>query len=519
MNERVADAIRLLPEYLTQHILLCAAALALGILFAIPLTVVAVRRPRAGSWILAVTSLIQTVPGLALLALFYPLLVGLSGVTQMLFGTSIPALGFLPSVAALTLYSMLPIVRNGVAAFNNLDREVIDAALAVGMTARQRFFRVEVPLAAPVVLAGIRTAAVWTIGAATLSTSVGQTSLGNYIFSGLQTQDWTSVLFGCIAAAALALVVDQLLGLIELGLSRRNSKLLYLGLIAFAVGIGCAAAWSTASRAPGYIIGAKNFSEQFILAELMSQRLHDAGATAQLRTDLGSTIAFQALAHDEIDVYVDYAGTLWLNVLGRHDVLPEDAMEKELTNSLRSKYGVLLLGALGFENAYTLAMRREQAAALHITTIEDLAPYAPQLTLGTDLEFLSRPDWTMIKNAYGLKFAATRQFSPTFMYSAIADGTVDVISAFSSDGRLATQNLVTLVDSKHAIPSYNAVVLLSPRRSKDSLLIKALTPLIGHISLGKMREANSMVDRDKDKATPSQAAEFLARAIDQSNQR
>jgi osmoprotectant transport system permease protein len=518
MNERVADALRLLPEYLTQHILLCAAALTLGMLFAVPLTIVAVRRPRAGSWILAATSLVQTVPGLALLALFYPILVGLSGVSQMLFGTSIPALGFLPSVAALTLYSILTIVRNGVAAFTHLEPEVIDAAVAVGMTARQRFFRVEVPLAAPVVLAGIRTAAVWTIGAATLSTSVGQTSLGNYIFSGLQIQDWTSVLFGCVAAAALAMVVDQLLGLIETGLSRRNSKLIYIGLIAFAVGIGCAAAWSTALRAPGYIIGAKNFSEQFILAELISQRLHDVGATTRLRTDLGSSIAFQALAHNEIDVYVDYTGTLWLNVLQR-DPIPDGAMQKELTNSLQSKYGVLLLGDLGFENAYTLAMRREQAAALHITTIDDLARYAPQLTLGTDLEFLSRPDWTMIKNAYDLKFAATRQFSPTFMYRAIQDGTVDVISAFSSDGRIATQNLVTLVDTKHATPSYKAVLLLSPRRSKDSLLIKALTPLIGHISLEKMQQANSMVDRDKNKATPSQAAEFLAHAIDQSNQK
>ncbi len=515
MGERLANAIRLLPEYLLQHVLLSAAALILGMLLAIPLTILAVRRRRAGSWVLAATSLVQTVPGLALLALFYPIFLGLSRLSQTLFGVGVPALGFLPSVAALTLYSMLPMVRNGVAAFTNLDPEVIDAANAVGMTARQRFFRVEVPMAAPVVMAGIRTAAVWTIGAATLSTSVGQTSLGNYIFSGLQTQDWTSVLFGCIAAAALAFAVDQILGLIEIGLSRRNNRLTYFGLTTFAIALGGAIAWSGEMRAPGYTVGAKNFSEQFILAELISQRLISAGATTQLRTDLGSAVAFRALAGNEIDVYVDYTGTLWLNVLGRRDLISGEAMQKELKNLLARNYGVLLLGPLGFENAYVLAMRREQAAALHITGIGDLARYARRLTLGADLEFLSRPDWTMIKNTYGLQFGATREFNPTFMYKAIEDGTVDVISAFSSDGRLAAENLLTLADPQHAVPSYDAVILLSPQRSQDGLLIKALAPLLGHISLEKMRDANLMVDRDDGKATPLQAAQFLARTIDQ----
>jgi osmoprotectant transport system permease protein len=162
--------------------------------------------------------------GLALLALFYPLLLGLSAFTDRLFGLRLPALGFLPSLLALTLYSILPILRNAVTGLTGLDPAVMEAASAVGMTSRQRLFRVEVPLAAPVVMAGIRTAAVWTIGAATLSTSVGQTSLGNYIFSGLQTENWIFVLFGCAVAAAFAFVVDQILGLIEAGATRRDAK-------------------------------------------------------------------------------------------------------------------------------------------------------------------------------------------------------------------------------------------------------------------------------------------------------
>ena len=180
------------------------------------------------------------------MALFYPLLLGLSTFTDRLFGFRLPALGFLPSLLALTLYSMLPILRNAVAGLTGLDPAVMEAASAVGMTSRQRLLRVEVPLAAPVVMAGIRTAAVWTIGAATLSTSVGQTSLGNYIFTGLQTENWIFVLFGCAVAAAFAFVVDQLLGLIEAGATKRDARRIWLGAALMAAGAG-----GRADAAPG----------------------------------------------------------------------------------------------------------------------------------------------------------------------------------------------------------------------------------------------------------------------------
>src|SRR5437588_2369230 len=114
---------------------------------------------------------------------------------------------------------MLPVLRNTVTGLLGIDPAVKQAAVGVGMTPRQSLVMVELPLALPVIMAGIRTAAVWVIGTATLSTPIGQTSLGNYIFAGLQTQNWVFVLFGCVASALLALAVDQLLGLIDSGLS------------------------------------------------------------------------------------------------------------------------------------------------------------------------------------------------------------------------------------------------------------------------------------------------------------
>jgi len=512
MDERIQSALRLLPEYLSQHVLLSASALALGIVLGLPLGLLLVRRPRLRWPALAAASFVQTIPGLALLALFYPLLLGLSAFTDRLFGLRLPALGFLPSLLALTLYSILPILRNAVTGLTGLDPAVKEAASAVGMTSRQRLLRVEVPLAAPVVMAGIRTAAVWTIGAATLSTSVGQTSLGNYIFTGLQTENWIFVLFGCAAAAAFAFVVDQILGLIETGATERDARRIWLGAALMAAGVTAALTPLMASGSRTYLVGAKNFSEQFILAELMSERLAGEGVTVARKEGLGSAVAFRALAGSDIDVYVDYSGTLWANVLGRSDAPASDAMLRELTTVLAERFGVVLLGPLGFENAYALAMRRERAAALGVATIADLARHAGELTFGTDLEFLSRPEWTTLRDAYGLNFRAQRSYTPTFMYRAVDSGDVDVITAFSSDGRIAAQGLVVLADPMHAIPSYDAVLLVSPRRAQDMILRRAVTPLIGKISVAHMQEANFMVDRDTDKASPQEAARFLARA-------
>src|SRR6266581_539848 len=260
MDERTINALGLLPDYLAQHVLLSLVALGLGILIGLPVAVVATRHRGLRIAALAAASLVQTIPGLALLALFYPLLLGLSALTQSIFGIGLPALGFLPSVMALTLYAVLPVLRNAIAGLAGLDPAVIEAADAVGMTPAQRLVQVEAPLAAPVVMAGIRTAAVWTIGAATLSTSVGQTSLGNYIFSGLQTENWIFVLFGCAAAAVLAMAVDQLLGLIESGAARRDRRRIYLGLSGVAIGAGAALTPLIVELPRTYLVGAKNFS-------------------------------------------------------------------------------------------------------------------------------------------------------------------------------------------------------------------------------------------------------------------
>jgi osmoprotectant transport system permease protein len=510
VNERIAQAFALLPDYLAWHVLLSASALLLGVLISLPLAVAASRSPRLRWPVLAFAGLIQTIPSLALLALFYPVLLGLSAASLAVFGKGFSALGFLPSLLALTLYSMLPILRTATAGILGVDPAVREAADGVGMTARQRLFQVELPLAMPVIMAGVRTAAVWTIGAATLSTPVGQTSLGNYIFAGLQTENWIFVLFGCAASAGLAMIVDQLLGLIETGAAQRRRGLIIAGVVLLVIGTLAAMSPLAAIGKPSsYVVGAKNFSEQYILAELMAERLEATGARVSRKEDLGSAVAYRALAAGELDVYVDYTGTLWTNVLKRDDNPGRAEVLAQLTEELKRRDGVVVLGSLGFENAYAFAMRADRADALGIASLADLARQAPRLTLGSDIEFLSRPEWKAVDAAYDFHFKDERSFQPTFMYRALSGGEADVISAFSSDGRIAADKLVVLGDPKGALPPYDAVILVSPKRAGDARLLDALKPLVGSISVEAMRAANYSVDRDRGKLSPAQAAREL----------
>jgi len=497
----MSEALHQLPPLIASHVQLAAAAMALALVIGLPLGLASARKPGLAAVALGFAGLVQTIPGLALLALFYPLLLALSA----LLGGGVPALGFLPALLALTLYALLPILRNVIAGLQGIDPAILQAADAVGMTPRQRLRMVEAPLAAPVAMAGIRTAAVWTIGAATLATTVGYPSLGNPIFAGLQIERWDLVLSGCIAAASLALITDGLLGLIERGIGqrRRSLSIIGLGLLILGLLLTCLPLLRAPERT--VTIGAKNFSEQYILARLIGARLEKAGYHVAYREGLGSAVAFRALQSGDIDVYVEYSGTLWTGTMGRSDTPPRGAMLDGIARWMAAGPKTALIGPLGFENAYALAVK----PGTGMTSIADLATKAPNLTLGADLEFLDRPEWRAIRDAYGLHFKATRAYSPTFMYRALQSGQADAISAFSSDGRIAADHLTVLADPKGAVPHYDAILLASPRRAKDARFLAALRPLVNHIGVEDMRSANYSVDRDTDKQTPQEAARWL----------
>jgi len=490
IDARLADAWARLPDYLGSHVLVSITALAIGLGISLPLAILSTRRPLLRGALLAVASVIQTIPGIALLALFYPLLLAIAALTERLFGLNFSALGFLPSVLALALYSMLPVIRNTVTGLNGLDPSLRDAARVIGMRPAQSLREIELPLAMPVIMAGIRTSAVWVIGTATLSTPVGQTSLGNYIFAGLQTQNWVFVIFGCVAAAVLALVVDQLLALMEYGVAARSRARIAAGGVGLALVVLASLVPGNAGTRNTYVVGTKSFTEQYILGALIQQRLAARGLVSERRDGLGSAVIFKALTANDVDVYIDYSGTIWANYMHESTVKPRAEVLREVSAWLKKTHGVRMLGPLGFENAYALAMPRKKADALGINSIADLAAHAPQMTIAGDYEFFDRPEWKAIQQAYDLHFRQQKSMQATFMYQAAATGEVDVISAFSSDGRIAKYDLKVLSDPKQAIPPYDAILLLAPDSANDAKLAAALKPLIGAIDVKEMRDAN-----------------------------
>ncbi len=485
------DAARQLPGLLTAHLQLTLAALAAGALVSIPLGILVGRAPRLERPVLALAGIIQTIPALALLAVMVPLLSGLG----------LPGIGPLPAFIGLTLYSILPMLRNTVTGLATLDPAVIEAARGIGMTRGQQLRRVELPLALPMIVAGVRTAAVWTVGMATLSTPVGAPSLGNLIFGGLQTRNLSAIVVGCAASAALALVLDGLIQALARGLAERRRAVE----VASGAGLLALVAWAGIAAAAGgrrnvekpVRIGAKTFTEQYILSEVLAGQIRRVtGDPVEVSASLGSTVAFDALVRGEIDTYVDYTGTLWATVMGRSGAGPgRRAVLAEVTRWLKASHGVDLAAALGFENSYAFAVSRATAERRQMTSLSELARSRPLLRAAADYEFWQRSEWASVQRLYGIAFAERRTMDPSLLYAAVAEGQVDAITAYSSDGRLAAYDLVVLDDDRGAIPPYDAVVLVAPGfAARRPEAMGALEALQGALPVERMRALNRQVD-------------------------
>lgn len=498
------EQLELLPGYLSAHVRLVVIALTISALSSIPLGVLATRSRRFEQLIVGLASVIQTIPALALLAAMVPIL-GAVG---------LPAIGALPALMGLALYCALPILLATVTGIREVSPPLLEAARGVGMTDRQVLRHVELPLAAPFIVAGLRTSAVWCVGMGTLSTPIGAPSLGNFIFGGLQTRNHYATLTGCVVAAGLALFLDLLVRLVETGLRARKRA----SLIAGASGLVALGLYTVVSlvavavidaRSPKLRIGAKSYTEQYVLAQVLAQTIQAEGQETEMVESLGSSVVFDALADGSLDVYVDYTGTVWTTIL-KH---PEPAADRKemlarIEDELRSKYGVEVVAALGFENTYALAMRKSDADRLHIQTLSDLTPHARSLVLGADYEFFSRKEWADLKRVYGYEFKKNVSMDPALMYQAAGQKEVDVICAFSTDGRIASYGLTVLEDDRHTIPPYDAIILASKKMaSEHPSIVEALKRLSGTIDGAKMREMNRAVDEDK--RTPSDVAREL----------
>jgi osmoprotectant transport system permease protein len=490
MSENLREQLLLLPGYFQGHLILTISAMLAGILVSVPLGILAQQSIRVRTPLLATVSIIQTIPSLAILALTVALLGG--------------RIGFIPAFIALTLYCMLPIIRNTLTGLEGVPGNVVEAARGIGMTKSQSLVQVRLPLALPVIIAGIRTATVWTVGLATLSTLVGATSFGNYIFTGIQTRNLVAVTVGSVAAALMAIILDGLIGGVQwLAENRlRNDQGRKPVLIKGAVSLGAVIMLSVSLFAlvprpeADILIGGKPFTEQYILAGLLAAELEARGLSTEQRLGLGSDVIYQATQNGNVDVYLEYTGTIWANQM-REEVNPgRMAVQRAVIDYVNQQPGMVAIGPSGFQNLYALAMRKDRAAELGVTTIEDLIPIASELSCGADLEFFGRPEWISLRDTYNIDFADKLTFDATLMYSAVNDRQVDLITAYTTDGRVSAYDLLLLEDPRNALLPYDGLFVASEEAASNDVFMSVISELVNRIDDEMMREANRIVDVD-----------------------
>ncbi len=490
--------------------LLVLTLLPVGAAFAvaIPLAVLVRGRPVLCSTLISLSSVVQTVPSLAMLAFLLPLL----------------GIGKPPAVVALTLYAILPILQNTVTGFRELPEDVIEAADAMGCSSFQRLRLVEIPLAFPVIMSGVRTATVICVGIATLATFIGAGGLGDFINRGLVLSRTDLLLIGAGFAALLALALDFALETAVLAFSpgRKNAGKLrwrvgVLGVLAILFGALLIFPGRAGHGSKGRTIriATKNFTEQLVLGEVLRQWIEErTELEVELKQAMGGTLlCHQALRTGQIDLYVEYTGTALQTVLGRERPpgISADEVRARVEESYAEEFSCRVFPSLGFENTYAIAVPQRRAREAGWKSISDLAPEASGLVAGFTAEFIERLDGLPgLRDAYNLRFGKVVDLLPELMYAAAAEGVVDVICGFSTDGRMSEYDLRILLDDRDFFPPYEACpVVRSDTLARHPELVPVLLALRDRIDAGTMTRLNRQVDSGRE--TPAEVARVFLR--------
>lgn len=496
-----------------EHLFLVGISTGLAVLIGVPLGIVLTRRPWLSRPVLAFANVMQTVPSLALFGFLIPLNIYLFQYRV------VGGIGAQTAVAALVLYSLLPIIRNTYTGIVNVDPAIREAGRGMGMTDRQLLFQVEVPLAVGVIIAGIRVATVISVGTATIAAAIDAGGLGRYIFRGLRMNDNVLILAGAVPAAFIAVSADLLLGRLERlfssGIGGRFNvrRLLWLSVATLMLGGWIAYSFYPGKTAQRLAVGAKDFTEQLILGEILAQTIEArAGLAVERRFDLGGQLAHEALLAGEIDAYAEYTGTALMAILKEPPVKDPAAAYRRVREEYQARFEIEWTEPLGFENTFAILVRGDDARNLGLKTVGDLRPHAPKWRAGFGQDFMSRADgYAGFARTYGLRFSAVREMDLSLTYRALAEGQVDVIAGNSTDGLIARYGLVQLVDDLQYFPPYDAVPLVRQGAvEKYPAVRRALQTLGGALSVEEMRSLNAQVDGER-RAAREVARDFLRR--------
>lgn len=496
-----------------EHIFLVLISTGAAILIGVPLGVLLTRVKSLRTPVLGFANVMQTVPSLALFGLLIPI-------------PFIGGIGARTAIIALALYALLPVIRNTVTGILGIDPKLIEAADAMGMTSGQRLRLVELPLAMPVILTGVRVAVVISVGVATVAAAVGAGGLGTYIFRGLRQNDNNLLIAGALAAAILALLCDFALGQFEktykIGQKRTSAarrKLLAAFVIAIFAGV-IGLSYLPGNRVPDsdravetpnaktIVVGSKDFTESVILAEILSQMLEKRGVTVTRQFELGGNLAHDGLLSNQIDAYPEYTGTAYTAILKHPPVTDPKQVYDQTKAEYSSRFNLLVSPPLGFSNDFAILVRGDVARNNNLKTISDAVPLAKTWQAGFGQDFMSRADgYAGFVKAYGFSFAKTpREMDLSLTYRALQANELDIIAGNSTDGLISALDLFQLEDDRRYFPPYQAVFIARNDIATD--LAEVFAALSNAISTDEMRRLNYEVDGKK--RTPREvAAEWI----------
>ena len=489
---------------LLEHIGISLIAIIIAILFGGLVGILISEFQKAARPTLGIINFLYTIPSISMLGFLIPF----SGV------------GNATAVIALTVYALLPMVRNTHTGITNIDENIVEAARGMGSTDLQILFKIKLPLAMPVILSGIRSMVTMTIALAGIASFIGAGGLGVAIYRGITTNNAAMTMVGSLLIALLALVFDFLLSFIEKRMAKRSVKakktnriLLITSLIVILFLI--IVSLLPKAKTDTIHVATKPMTEQYIMGEMLDMLIEqDTNLHVELTQGVGGGTSNiePAMESGEFDLYPEYTGTAWNMVLKKDGIYNEDLfpeLQKEYRDSLHMQWA----GMYGFNNTYGLVVRKEIADKYHLQTYSDLAAVSDRLTFGAEYDFFEREDgYDALCNAYGFHFKSTMDMDIGLKYQAINQGKIDVMVIFTTDGQLSVSDVKVLTDDKGFYPSYLCGnVVRSDVLKKHPELTDVLNKLSNTISDRDMAQMNYEVE-SKGKEPREVARKFLKKA-------
>ena len=476
-----------------EHFQISLLSLIIAILIAFTIGIVAFKYKKISEWVLQITGVFQTIPSLALLGLFIPFM----------------GIGTLPSVVALTIYGIFPVLQGVITGLNSIDPSLEEAAEAFGMTKFEKLKKFKLALAMPIIMAGVRTSSIMIIGTATLAALVGAVGLGSFILLGIDRNNSSLIFIGAFSSALIAILFGYFIKKLE----NKRPKVIFSIFISIIALLGFSFIPNNMMYGKELVIAGKLGAEPEILINMYKILIEEnTDIKVDVKPNFGKTsFLYEALKNGSIDIYPEFTGTVITNLLKEIPKTSNDSREvyEIAKEKIYNQDKLVYLEPTMFQDTYAIAVKKDFAKKYNLEKISDLHKVENNLLAGFSLEFNDREDGNKgLKKLYGLNLKV-RTMEPTLRYNAIKNNEVNVVDVYSTDSKIITNDLVLLKDDKGLFPPYQAAPLLREETLKKYPEIKEiLNKLENIITTDEMIKLNYEVEVNGKKAYDV-AREFL----------